>query len=392
MIRLMFVDDDPLIREALRRSMYGMRSEWSMRFSGGGSEALKELSIQSADVVVADMHMPEMDGAELLAEVKRLHPQAIRFILSGRSETESIIRATRSAHRYLAKPCDAAALKAAIARAMHLRALLNNDSLAALVGSVDTLPTPPATYLLLRDSLRDPEMELAEVVSILQKDVGLTSKVVKLANSAFFGSRPPVQSLERAVSTLGTDAISALVLGKELYDTNTALAHGFSLERLGKHSFEVAAWARAVALHEGLAQGVAERAFLAGVLHDVGRLVFAMRKTPLPQVDQTAAQSDGASEVEVHHAAAGAYLLGLWAFPEAIAEAVLWHHLPSGCTESELGLAGLVHIADLLADERDRQSGSPHALEPGYLEGLGLTDHWPVWAGLRPDAGTVHSG
>jgi HD-like signal output (HDOD) protein len=321
----------------------------------------------------------------LLAEVKRLYPQAIRFILSGRSETELIIRATRSAHRYLAKPCDAAALKAAIARAMHLRALLSNDSLAGLVGSVDALPTPPATYLLLRDSLRDPEMGLASVVSILQKDVGLTSKVVKLANSAFFGSRPPVQSLERAVSTLGTDAISALVLGKELYDTHTALAHGFSLERLGKHSFEVAAWARAVALHEGLAQGVAERAFLAGVLHDVGRLVFAMRKTSLPQVDQTAAQSDGASEIEAHHAAAGAYLLGLWAFPEAIAEAVLWHHLPSGCGESELGLAGLVHVADLLAHERDPHSASPRAPEPGYLESLGMTDRWPTWAGLRPD-------
>jgi HD-like signal output (HDOD) protein/CheY-like chemotaxis protein len=376
-IRLMFVDDDPLIREALRRTMYGMRHEWSMRFSGGGPEALKELSSEPADVVISDMHMPEMDGAELLAEVKRLYPQAIRFILSGRSETESIIRATRSAHRYLSKPCDAAALKAAIARAMHLRELLNNDSLAALVGSVDTLPTPPMTYMLLRDSLRDADAGLTEVVNILQKDVGLTSKVVKLANSAYFGSRPPVQSLERAVSTVGTDAISALVLGKELYDTHTALAHGFSLERLGEHSFEVAAWARALALHEGLAQGVAERAFLAGVLHDVGRLVFAMRKTPAP--------SDGPSEVEVHHAAAGAYLLGLWAFPEAIAEAVLWHHLPSGCGESELGLAGLVHIADLLAHERDPHSASPRAPEPGYLESLGMTDRWPTWAGLRPD-------
>jgi HD-like signal output (HDOD) protein/CheY-like chemotaxis protein len=387
MIRLMFVDDEDRILDGLRRSMHSMRAEWSMRFANSGPEALLQLSMEPADVVISDMRMPTMDGAQLLAEVKRLYPQAIRFILSGHSESESIIRATRSAHRYLSKPCDAQSLRAAIARASSLKKLLNNDVLAAMVGSVDTLPTPPTTYMQLRDLLRDPEAAITDVVDVLQKDIGLTTKVVKLANSGFFGSRQSVQSIERAVSIVGTDAISALVLGKELYDANSPVKPGFSLERLGQHSFEVAAWARAVALHEGLSQGVAERAFLAGVLHDIGRLIFAMSPTgPNAAHSLERAASDGALKSVAHHAAAGAYLLGLWAFPEAIVEAVLWHHSPSRGGESELGLAGLVHIGDLLTHERDPGSRGPREPESGYLQALGMAERWPAWAALRPEA------
>lgn len=390
MIRLLFVDDEERVLDGLKRSMHSMRHEWSMRFAPSGPEALLQLAIEPADVVISDMRMPSMDGAQLLAEVKRLYPQAIRFILSGQSESESIIRATRSAHRYLSKPCDAQTLKAAIGRASSLKTLLNNDALAAMVGSVDTLPTPPMTYMQLRDLLRSPEAAVTEVVDVLQKDIGLTAKVVKLANSGFFGSRQPVLSIERAVSIVGTDAISALVLGKELYDTHASVKSGFSLEKLGQHSFEVAAWARAVALHEGLPRADAERAFLAGVLHDIGRLIFAMSNASqnLARSAERADDKDPLQSVS-HHAAAAAYLLGLWAFPESIVEAVLWHHSPTQSGESELGLAGLVHIGDLLAHEQDPGSQGPRGADSEYLQTLGIAERWPAWVALRPKTSDV---
>src|SRR5580658_1465407 len=161
MIRIVFVDDEERILDGIRRSMYGMRSEWQMRFAGTGADALKMLAIEPADVVVSDMRMPGMDGSELLSEVKRLHPEIVRFVLSGQAEAESIIRVTRSAHRYLSKPCDAITLKAEISRAMELRALLNSNHLAAIVGSVDALPTPPKRYQELLDCLHDPEAAIA---------------------------------------------------------------------------------------------------------------------------------------------------------------------------------------------------------------------------------------
>jgi HD-like signal output (HDOD) protein/CheY-like chemotaxis protein len=375
-IRILFVDDEAMVLDGLRRSMHGMRGEWEMRFANGGAEALKALAAEPADVVVSDMRMPGMNGSEFLSEVKRLHPEIIRFVLSGQAEAESIMRATRSAHRYLSKPCEAPVLKAAITRALELRALLNSDHLAAMVGSVDALPTPPKLYQELLECLRDPEAAIADVVGILRRDVAMTAKIVKLANSGFFGCREPVQTVERAVAFVGTQAIATLVLGQELFDsTNMVALPGFDLEQLGQHSFETAAWARAVAVHEGFEPAAADRAFLAGVLHDLGRLVFATRRPPAAALERERWLTESQQQMEAHHGAVGAYLLGLWGFPESIVEALAWYHTPSRIAEPTLGLCGLVHIGDQLARGR--------AIEPGYLDSIGLADRFPIWRGLR---------
>jgi len=347
-----------------------------MRFASSGPAALAELAREPADVVVSDMRMPGMEGSQLLAEVMRLYPGAVRIILSGQAHAESILRATRTAHRYLSKPCDALALKTAISRTQTLKALLSSDRLASVVGSVDTLPSPPKAYQQLLSSLRDPAIKVSAVVEIIRRDVAMTAKIVTLANSGFFGIRTPVQSVERAVGLVGLDAISGLVLGQELFESSSPITlPGFDVEALAQHSFETAAWARAVALHEDLSTPVADAAFLAGVLHDLGRLVFATRAT-----------SPTAAQMETHHAEVGGYLLGLWGFPDPIVEAIVYHHAPSSCGEQGLGLCGLLHIGDVLAHEHGSSitAEATHSLEPGYLEALGLTDCWAAWRASRP--------
>jgi HD-like signal output (HDOD) protein len=392
MIRILFVDDEARVLEGVRRSIYGMRDEWHVRFSDSAAAALAELATHPADVVVSDLRMPGMDGSQLLCEVKRLYPEVVRVILSGQSESESIVRTMRIAHQYLSKPCDGATLKAAISRSMMLKALLTNDHLGAIVGSVDTLPSPPKTYQNLLECLRRPTTTIDDLARIIRQDVAMTVKVVKLANSGFFGIREPVQTVERAVAFVGMESISTLVLGQELFGTqNPITIPGFDLEQLGRHSFETAAWARAIALHEGLPRGLAETAFLAGMLHDVGQIVLATHKTvptlPRPAEWATLAKT----QMRTHHAAVGGYLLGLWGFPDSVVAAIVWHHCPSKSGESGLGLCGLLHVSDLLAHERDGDNSERDAgaVEPGYLEALGLQDRWAEWQAIRPVA---HSG
>jgi HD-like signal output (HDOD) protein len=389
MIRILFVDDETRILDGVRRGMYCMRAEWHMRFAESGAVALRELADEPADVVVSDMRMPGMDGAQLLSEVMRLYPGIVRVILSGQAEPESIVRATRTAHQYLSKPCDALALKAAITRTQTLKAILSNDRLAAIVGSVDALPSPPRAYQELLACLRNPACKVGDVVGIIRRDVAMTAKVVKLANSGFFGLRNPVETVERAVDLVGMDAISSLVLGQQLFQSEGSISvPDFAIERLGQHSFEVAAWARMVALHEGAPLALADAAFLAGVLHDVGRLVFASRRAPDAPDARQAWLKDTNAQMEAHHAEVGGYLLGLWGFTDAIVEAVVYHHTPSRSADTALGLSGLLHIGDLLAHRSDarEQNGPQRALEPGYLEGLGLAEHWSDWEGLRPQS------
>ncbi len=112
--RVLFVDDEPALLGALKTMFRKQRSEWDMVFVTSGEAALAELSRGPFDVVVSDMRMPGIDGAELLARIASLWPRTACFILSGYAEEESRRRAKAIARAYFAKPCEAALLKAAI--------------------------------------------------------------------------------------------------------------------------------------------------------------------------------------------------------------------------------------------------------------------------------------
>src|ERR1700733_11105997 len=104
MIRIVFVDDDVNVLEAMQRTMRPMRHEWSMEFVSSGSAALQSLANAPADVIVTDMCMPDMDGWQLLAEVKMLYPQTVRLVLSGHADPGAIMRLVGTAHQYISNP------------------------------------------------------------------------------------------------------------------------------------------------------------------------------------------------------------------------------------------------------------------------------------------------
>jgi DNA-binding NtrC family response regulator len=116
MIRVLFVDDDPVVLTSLRNLFHRERKHWEMRFAPGGHEALVEIAACPVDVVVSDMRMPRMDGADLLEAVSERWPATGRLVLTGYSEPETLSRARRFAHEVLNKPCDPRALRDAILR------------------------------------------------------------------------------------------------------------------------------------------------------------------------------------------------------------------------------------------------------------------------------------
>jgi putative nucleotidyltransferase with HDIG domain len=379
-IRIVFVDDEVNILEGMRRAFHGMRGEWSMEFLPSGAAALASLAILPADVIVSDMRMPGMDGWQLLAEVKRLYPQTVRLVLSGQADATSVLRAVGTAQRYLAKPCASEAVKAAIAQTQMLRQLLSSDRLARLVGAVGMLPSAPTAFQDILACVQDPAASLGDVARLIGRDVAMTANIMKLVNSAFFGSRRPVVSAERAVAYLGMDTIGALVLGHSVFrggeGSSTA---GFDWDQLWQHSLQTGSAARAIAFAENMSTAEADEAFLAGVLHDVGKVVFATKAAAVANVP---AGDDGTATMQAHHAEVGAYLLGLWGFPNSIVEAVAFHHTPSLVSQKCLTLAGIVHIADRLVHQRcdGASEQSDPGLEPGYLDGVGLDGSVPRWS------------
>ena len=109
--KIIFVDDEPNILDGLRRMLRSLRNEYDMHFASGGREALTLMESDRFDVVVSDMRMPGMDGAELLETIQKKHPHAIRIMLTGQADEQSILRTVGVVHQFLAKPCDPEKLK-----------------------------------------------------------------------------------------------------------------------------------------------------------------------------------------------------------------------------------------------------------------------------------------
>jgi HD-like signal output (HDOD) protein/CheY-like chemotaxis protein len=391
MINILFVDDEVNVLEGMERAFHRMRREWSMRFVSSGPNALEALARSPADVIVSDMRMPGMDGWQLLAEVKRLYPQTVRLVLSGHADPGAIMRLVGTAHQYIAKPGESATLKAAIAQTQLLKHLLSSEHLAQLVGGVGSLPSCPKAFQEISQCLKEPDASIAQAARIIERDVAMTASVMKLVNSAFFGARQPIGSVERAVAYLGFDTLAALVLGHGLFQSGASRApESSAMDRLWQHSLDTAMASRAIAVYEKLPRHRVDEAFLTGLLHDVGRVILASRPCVSTQTRESAEVMD--RDVDAHHSEVGAYLLGLWGFPSHIVAAVALYNTPHRRGDTGLDLTVLTHLADRLVLSRSIPplEQTPFGIEPGLLEGLGLADHLPLWAAAigHADPGT----
>lgn len=320
---------------------------WRLLVATSGEEALRTVREQHVDAVVSDMRMPGMDGAALLAAVQRERPATARIILSGQAERGAVLAAVSSAQQFLAKPCDADEIVAAVCRAVTVRRLLSDGRLLEIVGAVGSLPKPPEVYQRLVEVVSRDDVDLADVARVLDDDLATRAEVLKLVNSAFFGLPRPVETVESAVSLLGLDNIQALVLASSLFRTGDPMPPGLDGEDLHARGVRRAAVARALADLEGL-HDQRDTVVLAALLYDVGLLVLAAGM-PDAYAALAAAQElgDVARRAELEHdvfgcttTAAAACLLGLWAFPE-----LLVHMLATQPVEgSDVGASPAEHV------------------------------------------------
>jgi HD-like signal output (HDOD) protein len=387
--RILFVDDEEFALRGLDRLLRSMREEWEMEFLDNGDKALARMAEVPFDVIISDMRMPGMNGAELLNEVMKRHPKTVRLILSGYADRELILKCVGSTHQYLAKPCDAKTLKMTVQRAAHLEESLKSETLRLLVNRCSVLPSVPALYSEIIEALQDPETDVDTIGAIVVKDVAMTAKILKLVNSAFFGLGHEISSPSEAVAYLGTDTIKSLILVTHAFSNSAAVQlNGFSIESLWTHSLAVASAAKTVAFYEGADRKLIDEAYVAGLLHDVGKLVFAVN---LPQEYQQALDLAREHKIAMNvaekqifgadHADVGGYLLGLWGLPVPVVEAIVLHHSPNFTLLKSFSPLTALHAGNVLAStEHPSVSGVPVS-EPDldYFSVLGLKGHLNAW-------------
>lgn len=389
--QILFVDDEPHILDGLRRMLRPVRKEWDMHFASGGFEALEILRSHEVDVVVSDMRMPGMDGAELLTRVMREYPRVVRIVLSGYSDLDVVVRTVLPAHQYLSKPCSPEMLKSVIDRACKVRELVEDQSVQALISRIHKLPALPRVYHQVVEELSSPEPSLARAGKIISQDVGMSAKLLKLVNSPFFGFYQHISSPEQAATLLGTNVLRALLFTVHIFSVyNYTRVSGFSLAGLWEHSLATARLACRLGRMENLSRHDQDECYIGGLLHDVGKLVLISQ---LPEQYERILEEVRASRKRVHeveleflgtsHAEIGAYLMGLWGLPTPAVEAIAFHHYPR-IPSREFSPLAAVYAANIL--EKKYYVINPEYTRPDfdydYLEAMGLTSRLAKWEEL----------
>ncbi|MGB5158248.1 response regulator [Desulfobacterium sp. N47] len=379
--KILFVDDEPKVLDGLERMLRPMRHIWALAFAASGEEALDILKSNHFDVVISDIRMSGINGLQLLSEVKRLYPDTVRIILSGESDRELIMKSINVSHQFFSKPCNTETLKAAIARTGDLSALLQNDSLKALVSRLDSLPSLPSLYIDIMKELQSDYSSINKIGDIISSDIAMTAKILQLANSSYFYLPRHISSPEQAVFLLGLDTVKSLVLSIQVFSwfDNKSLSENY-LSQLLNHSMATAQLSKTIARQEKQEQTVVDNSFMAGILHDSGKLVMAscfgdQYGKLASEPEENGFFADTEKEIfGVNHAEAGAYLMGLWGLPNPIIEAIAFHHSPGKSITKKFTPLTAVYLANIIEHEKSGNytGKSKPGIDYEYLSAMDL--------------------
>ena len=387
--QILFVDDEPMVLKGLQRTLRKMRDEWDMTFTSSGQEALAILDTNQMDVIISDMKMPEMDGTQLLAEVKKRHPHIVRLILSGHVEQETTIKSIQFAHQCLSKPCDVEVLKQTLAKLFTVRDILSDNAIKKIVSQIESLPSLPSIYTEIVAEMQSDDPAIKNVAAIIAKDMSMTAKILQVVNSVFFGLSQKIGNPQQAVMLLGLDTIKSLVLSTKIFSEFSQRNYvWFNIDSLFNHSITVSTYAKAIVNNEKMDQELVNFSLMAGLLHDLGKLILAtnFKDTYRQVLTETHNSEHNLWELELEafgtsHAEIGAYLMGLWNLETPIIEAIAFHHCPAKSASNQMGLLTAVHAANAL----DHKNNSEQPLESNlqldheYLDRLGISNRISEW-------------
>ncbi|MBI5387464.1 MAG: HDOD domain-containing protein [Verrucomicrobia bacterium] len=380
-VLLVGVDLEPF--QDLPQRFFEKAPDWEMTFAPCGVKAFAMLDRDPRpfDAAMADHVLPDMRGEQVLDEVKRRYPKALRFVCAPTALDNHRKKQLSTGTHLLLMPCTHLMLLSALQRAFTFQDILPQDRFQELLGSIQNLPSPPAIYHQVLRELDSPTGSTETVGLLIAQDPSLTAKVLQVANSVAYGLHQQVTDAPTAVMHLGVETTKSLILlaSTMSFYENLKVAE-FNLDSMWHHSLETSRCARAIARTERLPESVASMASTAGLLHDLGKLVLASN---LPKSSALAVKIARRHRIPLwdieqdvlgtSHAEIGAALLHIWGLPYEIAEAVAFHHTPRRQGKSNFGPLAVVHVANALSHEgkSDSQGFVSAGVDLEYLAEFG---------------------
>jgi putative nucleotidyltransferase with HDIG domain len=256
------------------------------------------------------------------------------------------------------------------------------------VRKIKNLPTVPGIVAKISRMVENPETSAAEVGRLISQDQVLSAKVLRMANSAFFGMSRKISSISQALVILGFEVVKGLVLTSSVFDMIQK-----SMAGLWEHSIGCAAASGAVATLLGRED--AEEILVAGLLHDLGKVVLALN---LPEEMRLIVNKVASGDIlfyeaenqllDFDHSELGQWLAEHWNLPESLAEPMRLHHRPEKAVIKPECTA-IVHVADIIIRAKGFGNGGdmlvpPISMAAWEMLGLKKTDFLPILEILEP--------
>ena len=257
---------------------------------------------------------------------------------------------------------------------------------SVIYSKIDELPTLPTVVPRVLSLLEDPSADAGKLTEVVSHDPAMTSKILKVANSAYYGFPQKITSLERAVALLGFNMVKSLALSVGVIKSlpSPKLAGLFEVRGLWVHSLAVATAMRQLAEQTGKFDDI-ESLFIIGLLHDLGKVLLGeffpdefARALEQAAVDPAVSLDEAERKtIGLDHGQVGGMLLSRWKFPAAIVSPVSSHHMADSYPTDYSDQKGILMVADSLALELgigDAGNRAPVQIQPSTLEALELEE------------------
>ncbi len=271
-----------------------------------------------------------------------------------------------------------------------------DKALRIFVQKIPKLPTLPIIAERILGMIDDDSASIESVVDIIEKDPAIAAKVLSFANAAFYGSGEPVFSVRGAIMKIGFKNIRSIALGISLMTIFSENKEKFAAayHRIFLHSVAVALISEQIA--EKVSRELVDKAFIAGLLHDIGQLVI-IRSFPddylliLDEFSRGLFLIDAEKKVlGITHADIGVWLMDKWNLPAIIQDVVQYHHAPSEAASNQK-LVAVIHLSNIIASRHSFglfEGGPVNAFDYSALEILGVTEKYleTIESGLDKEA------
>ena len=342
--RVLFFDDESLILKAVQRQCRRIRPAWDAHFAESGYAALDMLEEWQVDVIISDMRMPGMTGAEFLATARERWPATHRMILSGQTDQSSLLEGVGAVHRFLQKPCDMKQIIYSIEQSLQLRKEMCDSQLNTYITKLESLPVINSVYRDLMTALDDPNVSIDSIADIVSRDAGLSVKVLQLVNSAFYCIPRRIDSIVDAVRRIGLSNLQSLALIANIFRTldndnewNTVLS------QLWAACIDTGACAEQYAKLHNQPPCVCSEARIGGMLSLIGRVILVAFQPEKAKELLNIGERDSIPLLDaeqkvcgIRQQVVGAYSLGIWAFDERLIDAVLHQYNPANASVYDL--------------------------------------------------------